>query len=178
MEQQPPQQPRRGVLRRILKWGGIGLGVLIVLAVILPSPDDAADVGADADEAKVGGPDQQPAACETVDAEFVETIAEGLTVTGGGELENAQALPVPDDARAGEGWPTRVVAARIVGSGMDDVIGVWATGANEGPIVPVDAVAREFSSWGAAAQPGSPMRDAMDRIRSLPVTGQVTDCAT
>lgn len=97
------------------------------------SPTDPADV---------------EAATECEDATAVAVaIAEGLTVTGGGMLRDAQAV------RSGDFSSVYFIAAEIDGPGIDGdgQIGVWASNSltpGMGLIYSVNAVANEFSDWG------------------------------
>lgn len=102
--------------------------------------------------------------CREADTALVEGIASGLTVRGGGALEQATAVTVAPERRNDQGWPETIIAAQITGEGMDRVVGVWATAETGGPIMAIDTMAREFSDWGAAAQPESRAADVRDTI--------------
>jgi hypothetical protein len=104
------------------------------------------------------------AECVEPDPALVDGIAQGLTVEGGGDLGNAQAVEVPKDKRNDQGWPKIMVAAEITGPGMQGIVGAWASGEMGGPIVALNPMAREFSDWGAAAQPGSRAAEIRDII--------------
>lgn len=88
--------------------------------------------------------------CEPVSRALLDGIETGLTVSGGGSLSSGQAVRSDDFEQV---W---FVAAEIDGPGLegDGDIGLWATnsvpgGSPEGLIFAVDAIAREFSDWGA-----------------------------
>lgn len=89
------------------------------------------------------------ARCESVSRATLDAIEAGLTVGGGGTLGRAQAVRSQDFEKV---W---MVAAEINGAGLgNDTVGVWATNditGTSGVIYAVDAVAEEFSDWGADA---------------------------
>jgi hypothetical protein len=86
--------------------------------------------------------------CRDVPQGLVDGIEEGLTVTGGGTLRDAQAVKSEDFERV---W---FISAEIDGPGIegDGDIGTWAKSGplavGGGLILSVDAVAKEFSDWG------------------------------
>src|SRR5215210_4853412 len=87
----------------------------------------------------------------------VEGIELGLAV-GGSRLRDAVAIEIPPDKRNSRGWPTMFVAGRIVGGDLyGDQIGVWVLGEDESaPAAPchgINAVAREWSTWGVDVKP-------------------------
>ena len=131
-----------------------------------------------------GGGESQPEAsaipCQRPSKLVVSSIEEGLTIDGGGSLTNAWAVRVPVDQQNTSGWPELLVAADLDGPGMEggDEIAVWATSNGYGPIWAIDSIAREFSDWGTAAQPGSEARAAMDALSSGDAYEAVRDCAT
>jgi len=86
--------------------------------------------------------------------ESATSIAEGLTVQGGGTLRDAYAVALPASYDF-----EYVVAAEVDGAGLegDGHIGTWATGPlGGGPIFAANAVAQEHSKWAAEANYGSP----------------------
>jgi len=101
--------------------------------------------------------------CEPVAREVVSGITEGLTVQGGGSLQNAQAVKSNDFEDV---W---FVAADLEGAGLDrtDDIGVWATNSITGvaSIFAADSVAKEFSEWGDAGWRFKPDDDGMTEAR-------------
>ncbi len=105
-----------------------------------PAPDPA-----------VESADEPAAACLTVTQEFVELLANSLTIAGGGGIARAAAMSVEvSDDDQSEWW---LVAAELTGAGMDGTIGVWVTGSDpttgaSGPIFSADGIAAEFSEWG------------------------------
>lgn len=115
-------------------------------------------------------------ACGTPPADLVDGIAEGLTVGGGGSLINARSVEVPPGERNDQGWPEMFIAAEITGEGMEGTVGVWATGATGGPIFAINTMAREFSEWGAAAQPGSRADQMMRRLAATPAAAAAEGC--
>jgi hypothetical protein len=85
-------------------------------------------------------------ACEDVSRATVKWLESGLTVSGGGQLKDAQAV------RSGDYERVYFISARITGSGMgNDTIGTWAKSGNvnsgEGLVLSVDTFAKEFSDW-------------------------------
>jgi hypothetical protein len=101
--------------------------------------------------------EQGASLCESVRPWLKRAIASGLTVQGGGTLGKAAAVRSDDFEKV---W---YVSAVIRGPGLGtDTIGTWATNRdpsaaeNPGLIIGADAIAREFSDWGAAASEDSP----------------------
>jgi hypothetical protein len=103
--------------------------------------------------------------------EAVKAIAPGLKVSGA-RLENAVEIDVAEERRNDRGWPTSILAARIAGHDFDDRhVGAWAVGGDGvGPIFAIDAVAREWSSWGEVAEPGSRAAEMIERLAGYPET--------
>lgn len=99
------------------------------------------------------------AECVAVPPDLVEALEEGFN-TRGTSLRNAYAVKSNDLEDA---W---YISGDLEGPGLDgeDEIATWAKGGDlevgGGLIIASDAVAREFSDWGAAAQPGSPAAEA------------------
>lgn len=123
-------------------------------------------------------PEEPQDKCEDPERSLVEAIATGLTVSGGGDLEGAAVVTVASDRRNDRGWPAQIVAAQITGAGLDGAVGAWATAETEtdGPIFAVDGIAKEFSDWGSAAQPGSQMAEVRDTIANYPEVDAAKDC--
>ncbi len=108
--------------------------------------------------------------------ESAVAIGEGLTVSGGGTLRDAFAVPLPAGQEFGF---LHVVAAEIDGSGMegDGEIGTWAVGElGGGPIFAVNAFAQEFSEWGADAAEGSPADVARDAVGATTEARTAEEC--
>lgn len=82
--------------------------------------------------------------CQPAPAILLDSIAEGLTVTGGGSLRNGWTVRSDDFEKA------HFVAAEITGAGMDGTVGLWVTNNPNNPtmLFSVDAFAKEFSDWG------------------------------
>ena len=164
----------RGQLGRILI---VAMAVLIALAIVgalIPAEDEETTQTTETTETT------ETDACARPPSQFVLDIEEGLTVSGGGTLRDAWYVEVSADLQNTNGWPSWLLAADLEGSGLegtDDVV-VWATGANQGLVLSVDEVTREFSEWGIAAQPGSPARDIADALRDSDEYGLVRDCVT
>jgi hypothetical protein len=167
----------KGFWNRRSRWGkGLIIAIVVIIALsiigaLVPASGD--DDGGEATPTTTTT-EETTIATETEEASetecgkpsraFVRGISEGLTVAGGGSLSDAAYVEVPRDLQNSQGWPKWLVGADIDGSGLegDGDIGVWATDVNNGPIWVVNQVAREFSEWGVAAQPGSPAREAQD----------------
>jgi hypothetical protein len=112
--------------------------------------------------------------CLTVPVEVVRGIEEGLTTGGVGTLRNARAVKSDDP----EGF---LISADIQAAGLegDDDIATWSrTGSdiNYGLIFAVDAVAREFSDWGAGINEVSPAADFRDAFQNSPAFQRSRDC--
>ena len=155
-------------------------GQVAVLASALLITACAAEQGGGGEVASTcGSAANAPSTADTAECqatpESATSIAEGLTVTGGGSLRNAFAVPLPP----GQGF-LYVVAAEIDGSGIegDGDIGTWAVGElGGGPIFAVNALAQEFSEWGAAATDGSPADLARDAVGATAEARTAEECA-
>jgi hypothetical protein len=112
-------------------------------------PEDEATTVEDAEPA-------EDSRCLRVSAALKKGIATGLIVEYGGKLGKATAVRSEDFEKV---W---YVSAVIRGPGLgSDTVGTWATNADpsgppSGLIIAADAIAREWSDWGAAAEEGSP----------------------
>jgi hypothetical protein len=132
----------------------ITFGRLLLTAVLLLAAgcSDGGDGAGSEDDGS-----SEAAVCNPAPSQIVSYIEEGLTIGGGGSLTRASYVEVPSESQNSQGWPAWLVAGDLTGAGMDgDQIAVWATAANDAPIMAIDSMAQEFSDWGAAAQPGSP----------------------
>jgi hypothetical protein len=121
-----------------------------------------------------------PLSCSPASATATDAVAQGLTVQGGGALENPQTVPIPPDKQNTNGWPVQFLGAGTTGPGMDgsENVGVWATGADgAGPIWALNSYAQAFSEWGAAAQPGSKAAENRDLLASYEEAKIVAKCA-
>ncbi len=160
-------------------WTAVASTVVLVAATSGCSDDDAADEGetassvttSESSDARDEGQRQRrrkrPAAvnCDNADPELVSSIDGGLTAVGGGRLDNAFVVPLPDST-----FET-VFAARIRGDGMGrNTVGTWATG-QESLTIAVNEIAQEFSVWGEAAKPGSPV-DEERKLVALSVAAE------
>lgn len=100
---------------------------------------------------------------------IVDSVSEGLTVPGSA-LSDAEFVTVPVERRNDRGWPAYFLGARIIGAEFTgDHIGVWAVAGDDavGPSFAIDSVAREWSSWGEDAQPGSRAMEVVERACGL-----------
>lgn len=128
-----------------------------------PVPPTATPVPATATPAP---PTATPASrCQPAPAILLDSIAEGLTVTGGGGLSNGWTVRSADYEQA------YFVAAEITGEGMGGSIGLWITNdpASPGMLFSVNAFAKEFSQWpdggntdAAFSQSDDGAREALD----------------
>lgn len=89
---------------------------------------------------------QSESTCENVSQATVKWLESGLTVSGGGQLEDAQAV------RSGDFKRVYFISARIKGPSMgNDVIGTWGKSGNVneagGLTLSIDSFAKEFSDW-------------------------------
>lgn len=115
--------------------------------------------------------------CLKVPVELVRGIQEGLTTSGGeGKLRNARAVKSADP----EGY---LISADIDAPGLegDDDIATWSregSDINSGLIFAVDAVAREFSDWGADINEPSPAADLREAFRNSPAFERSRDCVS
>lgn len=93
----------------------------------------------------------------TADPSIVDAISEGLKVDAC-HLVGAAMVEVAPSRRNDRGWPIWMVAARIEGPEFTGhEVGIWAThdAARIGPIFAINETARDLTSWGEAAMPGS-----------------------
>lgn len=102
--------------------------------------------------------------CSPAPTAVVAAVAEGLKAAGAGSLVDGQIGRVTGSAGA-------YLVAAIEAPGVDRAQAVWwlggdLEGASPGPVIAIDGFAREFSDWGAAAQPGSPAEET--RMRREP----------
>jgi hypothetical protein len=98
--------------------------------------------------------------CEKVPKSLVRAIESGLTVQGGGQLKGAKAV------KSNDFESVYYVSAELQGPGLEGSgdIATWATNslkAGEGLILAADAVAKEFSDWGADVGEGSAPAETM-----------------
>lgn len=143
-----------------------------VLALLLLT---ACETAPDSDQAE----SESANVCEPASQAAADSVAEGLTVEGGGSLEDAVLVEIPPELRNDQDWPPFFLAARITGPGMGEgVIGVWAVGDRDGggPIFALNAMAREFSTWGAAAQEGSQAAENRNLLASYEQAQQAEGC--
>jgi hypothetical protein len=117
-----------------------------------------------------GGGGDKTAACRPAGAKVVAAIETGLTVSGGGSLTDAKSVLTGSDGF------TQLIAARIVGTGLTDTVGVWATGDTGAPIVALDAYAKEFSDWGVDISPNSPVGATRESLRLSDEYDAVRNC--
>lgn len=72
------------------------------------------------------------------------------------------------------------VAAQLTGAGMEGTTAIWAANGSkpgDGLILGADSVTREFSDFGAAAQPGSPAADYAAEVAESEAGQRAVECA-
>lgn len=99
--------------------------------------------------------------CQPAPAILLDSIAEGLTVNGGGGLRNGWTVRSDDFEKA------HFVAAEITGEGMTGTIGLWVTNdpASPGALFSVNAFAKEFSDWADGGSTDAAFNQANDGAR-------------
>lgn len=70
----------------------------------------------------------------------------------------------------------QVIAAEITGEQMGGAVGVWAVGGPSGPVFAVNEMAKSFSEWGAATQPGSPVAEVVNSVQRSDEAATVEGC--
>lgn len=146
---------------KFIGYGILGFIVLaIVLIVALPKTPKQSKTVQPAQPTATSTPILRPtntpkpppaylARCLDVPKEKIDGIATGLTVGGGGTLDASTAQAV----QSNDYKKVFFIAAAIHGQGFGDKgkIALWASNSlqvSEGIILPVDAMAKEFSDWG------------------------------
>lgn len=163
--------------------------VLTLLAVLSSCGDDSPEAVQTTTQATGESAEttsQEPESeCLDVPRGTVAAIATGLTTSGRGTLRSAKAALADkgEDFRGVE-MPVYLVSADIQAPGLegDGDIATWAVtrsldAAKLGLILAVDATAKEFSEWGAAANPGSPVGDWTSSLEDDDGFGKSRDCA-
>lgn len=99
--------------------------------------------------------------CQPAPAILLDSIAEGLTVNGGGDLSNGWTVRSDDYQQA------YFVAAEITGPGMDGSVGLWVTNNIDSPglLYSVNGMAKEFSQWGDGANTAAAFSQSADGAR-------------
>lgn len=177
---EPPESPpptrsgfwgrrsRRGKIFLIL---GAFLLIVIVIGAFSSPEDEGQDAAATTASSETAPTETEEAAeedeeepapsaeCVEVPADLVAALEEGFN-TAGVTLRNAYAVKSDDLQNA---W---FISGDLEGPGLEgeDEIATWAkSGELEvggGLLIASEAIAREFSDWGEAAQPGSPAAEA------------------
>jgi hypothetical protein len=123
--------------------------------------------------------------CLRVPRGTVAAIAEGLTTSGRGRLRSARAAVADkDEDFRGVKMPVYLVSADIQAPGLeeDGDIATWAVTRSldtteAGLILAVDSIAEEFSTWGEAANPGSPVGEWVSSLEDDDAFDTSRDCA-
>jgi hypothetical protein len=122
--------------------------------------------------------------CLNVPRATVTAIAGGLTTQGRGTLRSAAAALAETNADfRGVEMRVYLLSADIQAAGLEGGgdIATWvmtrSLEAGDGLILAVDAVAKEFSEWGADANPGSPVEEWTSSLRDDDAFEKSRDCA-
>jgi hypothetical protein len=123
--------------------------------------------------------------CLRVPRGTVAAIAEGLTTSGKGRLRSARAAVADkDEDFRGVKMPVYLISADIQAAGLEgaDDIATWAVTRSlntteVGLILAVDSVAQEFSTWGEAANPDSPVGEWVSSLEDDDAFDTSRDCA-
>ncbi len=106
--------------------------------------------------------------------ESVAAVSAGLQVPGS-QLLDAVEVEIADDLRDKRGWPAAILAARVAdldSEGRD--VGAWAVGSRGArPILALDPVAGQWTSWGA--EPGTRAAKLTERLAGYPEVQQARD---
>jgi hypothetical protein len=106
----------------------------------------------------------------------LEAIADAMKVNIS-VLSNAKAVEVVPQRRDASGWPTYIIAARLVGfefSGSE--IGTWATGAEPAePIVALSTAARDHTRSSEAARLAVDTDEVAARLSGYPEATEAAD---
>lgn len=113
-------------------------------------------------------------ACQILTADELESITEG--VQDGYKLTQGAALPLPDDQKAGNF--TRLAVVEIEGPGLKqgDVAILAVSDAPLSNILAVDGMAKQFTTWGEAAQEGSPVDGWRKSVNTSKTTTTAKAC--
>lgn len=123
------------------------LSLLCLVSILNRSPDDRQPASPTPRPAlATNTPRPAAQSCQPASAALLASIAEGLTVNGGGRLVNGWTVRSNDFQRI------HFLAASIVGPGLEDqrTIGLWAINDPANPTIAyaVNGAAVEFSDWG------------------------------
>jgi hypothetical protein len=121
------------------------------------------------------------ARCERAAASVVATIADGLT--GGASIAPGSAVTVltKTSEQSSTSWPKAIVAVKLTGGGSSGVA-VWAVNSATdpsglSPISSISSAAKEWSNWGAAAQPGSQAAKNAETVAGFEASKDAEKCA-
>jgi hypothetical protein len=189
---------RAGRLNRRSRKGEVGI-VVVAIAVVLTLPAVLSACGGDdmsegegaqtttqAAEESAETTTQEPESdCLAVPRGTAGAIATGLTTSGRGKLRSAKAaLADKDEDFRGVDMQVYLVSADIQAPGLegDGDIATWAVTRSLDPtetglILAVDSIAKEFSTWGEAANPGSPVADWVSSLEDDDGFDTSRDCA-
>lgn len=115
-------------------------------------------------------------ACHEAPSHLVVAIQDGLVDQDMG-LGTAVIVEVAHHRRNNDGWPALMVGALVVAPDMPEgVPAVWATGEHSGPILAVDAAAREYSTWEPASRDGTGAGNGKTMFASYPEAEEARRC--
>jgi hypothetical protein len=112
----------------------------------------------------------EPPPCTDV-LNLADSVAGGLQTPGGPEGAGAVQFDAIDSPVPGVAALNWLVAAPV-----DGQVAVWAATGDATFILGINDHARGVSTWGTAANPGSPVRDGIDRIAGLDEVDQLVAC--
>lgn len=119
--------------------------------------------------------------CTPANKAILDTIADGLT--GGATIANNAGITVLTNTseQSSTSWPKAIVAAKLTGGGSSGVA-VWAVNSatdasSISPISAISSTAKQWSNWGAAAQPGSQAAKNAETIAGFDATKSAEACA-
>ncbi len=115
---------------------------------------------------------QAVASCQTAKVDVVTDVASGLKKPATGLSNPKTVATTRAEQKSGE--EAQVMLAARVDGVTGRPVGVWAYG--DGTIDAVNAVAEEYSEWGAAAEPGSPAIHDRELALKYPETKRVLAC--
>lgn len=169
----------------------LGAVVLVFILIGVLAPSEEESNGNEAAPQTTTATAEAPATATEPDAECldvpratVRAIASGLTTQGRGSLRSAAAARAEtDEDFRGFEMPLYLVSADIQAAGLqgDGDIATWVLThslvAGDGLILAVDSVAKEFSEWGAGANPGSPVEEWTSGLRDDEAYDRSRSCA-
>jgi hypothetical protein len=119
--------------------------------------------------------------CQKANTSVLSSIAEGLT--GGASIVPGSGVAVltKTSEQSSTAWPKAIIAVKLSGGGSSGVA-VWAVNSatdasSISPISAINKTAKEWSNWGAAAQPGSQAAKNAEMIAGFEASKDAEKCA-